>query len=121
MKYNSAALKRKLGSTYTIFCNYQQQKNAMDYDTHVVGESTALASSHQNVEARGSPRIASLDDSAYEPWCTIYELSEARRRSANRCLKKYFGCLDRLPTSSTELNENGVSQGTWIEDTCSFY
>ncbi|KAJ4003964.1 hypothetical protein NW752_010949 [Fusarium irregulare] len=82
----------------------------MDYETHVVGESTDLASSHQTVEARGSPRIASWDDSAYQSWCTIYELFEARRRSANRYLNKYFDCLDRIPTSSTELNENGVSR-----------
>ena len=90
----------------------------MDYDSHVVDESIALASSHQSVEARGSSDVA-WNDFAYQPRCTIYELFEVHRRFVNRYLNQYFDCLDRLPTSFTELNENGMSQGTWNQDSCS--
>ncbi|RFN53896.1 hypothetical protein FIE12Z_1810 [Fusarium flagelliforme] len=82
----------------------------MDYGTHVVGESTALASSHQNVEARGSSAAEFWNDLAYQPRCTLYQLFEVHRRFVNRYLNQYFDCLDRLPTSITELNENGMSQ-----------
>lgn len=89
----------------------------MDYDTHVVDESIALANSHQSVEARGSSGVA-WDDLAYEPRCNIYELFEVHRRFVNGYLNQYFDCLDRLPTSITELDENGMSQGTWNQDSC---
>lgn len=90
----------------------------MDYETHVVDESIALVSSHQSVETRGSSGLA-WNDLAYQPRCTIYELFEVHRRFVNRYLNQYFDCLDRLPTSITELNENGMSQGTWNQDSCS--
>ncbi|RBR12494.1 uncharacterized protein FIESC28_08618 [Fusarium coffeatum] len=81
----------------------------MNYDSHVADESAALARSYQTVEASGSSDVA-WNDLAYQPRCTIYELFEVHRRFVNRYLNQYFDCLDRLPTSNTELNENGISQ-----------
>ncbi|CAG1977744.1 unnamed protein product [Fusarium graminearum] len=81
----------------------------MDYGTRVVGVSTAVTSSHQAVEARGSSGVG-WNDLAYQPKCSIYELFEVHRRFVNRYLNQYFDCLDRLPTSITELNENDMSQ-----------
>ncbi|CAG7559017.1 unnamed protein product [Fusarium equiseti] len=75
----------------------------------LLNESAALASSHQAAEARGSSGVA-WNDLAYQPRFTVYELFEVHRRFVNRYLNQYFDCLDRLPTSITELNENGMSQ-----------
>ena len=92
----------------------------MDYGDYVVDESTALASSQQTVESRGTLDAESWNEiSANRTGCDVFELFEVHRRSANRYLNQYFECLARLPESSTELNGNDMSQGTWNQDTCS--
>ncbi|KAL3595698.1 hypothetical protein FPOAC2_10053 [Fusarium poae] len=83
----------------------------MDCDNHAVGDSTALVSSHQTVQARGSSGVAFWNElSAYRATYSVYVLFEADRRSANYQMNKYFNYLERLPTSITELNENGMCQ-----------
>ncbi|CAH0049025.1 unnamed protein product [Clonostachys solani] len=85
----------------------------MDQNSCAADESTALAISRQQIV--GARKISVLsywntgpgNQSRYN----IFVLYEVYRRSANRYMKQYFECLDRLPASSTEpSNAYGRSQ-----------